>query len=592
MNHENFDVKQIPVKVQLGGPRLFSFATWNIAGVMAQIALLTEMLRADSEVALQLFAGGVLAYALLALWWSIIWFARKNRHSELPVSLPAAIAVMLSLVTLYFVALAVYCDAMNIATEGFTYQNIPLSVFLGTGWFASLIVFLDIRDRVAEQLMDQVQLEANQDYVSKEAAKLMSDLPLNILERMQSDLREGRVKVDEIREDFTDAHSVKAAQAGGILREIAEQNVRTLSHEIHLNLDVQKDVLRWKSIFFNTIRKGKFHPFGVSLLVFVSTFASEVRAFGVARGLSLLIAGLVVLIAIALAANRLMQQVPRLRYFTIGAAFLLMQINTLITNGIRNSWSPGYISPAYFVLQIFACALFFLTFSLFPVWRSQRLKSLQLLAQSLKDSERAGFVQKMKVAKVLQDVVHILHGKVQSQLHACAMAIEQAVVRGDTQAIVSNLAIARKILFEEVLDEMRGELPTQGAKWENEVARKIQLWEGLVSISLVTLGDEVLFDAMVAVKAGRVIEEAIANAVRHGKAHHIDIRISASRESLEIEVCDDGTPAATSDSGALATTRGVGVALISACTDGNWSLRREGNSTKLLARIPSGTREL
>ena len=220
------------------------------------------------------------------------------------------------------------------------------------------------------------------------------------------------------------------------------------------------------------------------------------------------------------------------------------------------------------------------------------MKSLQFLAQSLKDSERASFVQKMKVAKVLQDVVHILHGKVQSQLHACAMAIEQAVVRGDTQAIVSNLAIARKILFEEVLDEMRGELPTQGAKWENEVARKIQLWEGLVSISLVTLGDEVLFDAMVAVKAGRVIEEAIANAVRHGKAHHIDIRISATRENLEIEVCDDGTPAATSDSGALATTRGVGVALISACTDGNWSLRREGNSTKLLARIPSGTREL
>jgi hypothetical protein len=91
---------------------------------------------------------------------------------------------------------------------------------------------------------------------------------------------------------------------------------------------------------------------------------------------------------------------------------------------------------------------------------------------------------------------------------------------------------------------------------------------------------------------GRVIEEAIANAVRHGKAHHIDIRISATRENLEIEVCDDGTSGATSDSGALATTRGVGVALISACTDGNWSLRREGNSTKLLARIPSGTREL
>ena len=92
MNHENFDVKQIPVKVQLGGPRLFSFATWNIAGVMAQIALLTEMLRADSEVALQLLAGGVLAYALLALWWSIIWFARRKRHSELLVSLPVAIA--------------------------------------------------------------------------------------------------------------------------------------------------------------------------------------------------------------------------------------------------------------------------------------------------------------------------------------------------------------------------------------------------------------------------------------------------------------------------------------------------------------------
>lgn len=45
----------------------------------------------------------------------------------------------------------------------------------------------------------------------------------------------------------------------------------------------------------------------------------------------------------------------------------------------------------------------------------------------------------------------------------------------------------------------------------------------------------------------RVVQESLTNAVRHGRARHLTVRLRRCGDELLIDVMDDGTPTAASD---------------------------------------------
>lgn len=55
-----------------------------------------------------------------------------------------------------------------------------------------------------------------------------------------------------------------------------------------------------------------------------------------------------------------------------------------------------------------------------------------------------------------------------------------------------------------------------------------------------TLGDVTVRDEITATHLYRIVQEAVANAIRHGKARNIDIRLDAGRGGLTLSVQDDG----------------------------------------------------
>ena len=121
----------------------------------------------------------------------------------------------------------------------------------------------------------------------------------------------------------------------------------------------------------------------------------------------------------------------------------------------------------------------------------------------------------------------------------------------------------------------------------SEISRKASLWKGIVQISLHF--DETIDDVRshIAHDAGRVVEEAIANSVRHGKAKRVDITVNRGAEGLNIVVSDNGEKR-PSGSGEMAT-RGMGTALFEAVSEGAWSMSHMGSGTVLSVPIAVGS---
>lgn len=110
---------------------------------------------------------------------------------------------------------------------------------------------------------------------------------------------------------------------------------------------------------------------------------------------------------------------------------------------------------------------------------------------------------------------------------------------------VSEIAELVKEADKYARDLARGLVPvvldTQGlAEALRRMADKVeQLMR--VRCTFETVGDVSVYDEEVATHLYRIAQEAVSNAVRHGKARHIKISLAASLERLRLRVQDDGT---------------------------------------------------
>jgi hypothetical protein len=114
-----------------------------------------------------------------------------------------------------------------------------------------------------------------------------------------------------------------------------------------------------------------------------------------------------------------------------------------------------------------------------------------------------------------------IHGKILTRLAATSLKLEQAVSNNDVEG------------FELCLKNLRGILENPTSEFgivilplNEEVASRLDPWEGLISIS-VDIDPELNLISNERVRdLGEVIEEVISNSVRHGGSQNIAIRIT------------------------------------------------------------------
>ena len=364
---------------------------------------------------------------------------------------------------------------------------------------------------------------------------------------------------------------------------------------------VSRTLWRMSAETYPPLRAGEFvrtllvrQPFATKSLVVLTVLAnytSVVDEAGVARGVAYLVAGACVITAICSGANRLMQRVPRYHVVIVAAAFALLQLATHGVNELRPRLGLAAHPDGLLLLQIGWSAVFVVATMSFGVLRRLRKEHLARFAAEVDEERVVAIAKSRKVADFARETSRVLHGAVQTRLTVCSLMIERARESNDEAALGLALMEAVAILQTPVEPVVGSE--TIGG----EVARKVALWDGFCSISVVV--DPHLDDSphAAARDVGRLVEEAISNAVRHGGASNISVRVSLNAGgAVSVTVEDDGVnevqrTAGDAHAAGDAHRAGVGSAMFDQITGGQWTLTRHNGTTQFIATLPASHRQ-
>lgn len=234
------------------------------------------------------------------------------------------------------------------------------------------------------------------------------------------------------------------------------------------------------------------------ILLLVLTVASRIVSNNLSEAVALYLGALVLIGALHLGASRLIAPVPLVEELQLLVLSQLWLALVTITVGVARALVTGgrSLDKAY------------------STWIGN-----QTTGQSSKDQLSA--YENRQLAQYL-------HGTVQTKLSNLALHLEQGSEKADLEADLNQI--------DQVIREALTEFHSRRAKSFEELMLKLEDdWGGLIDLQFlvteVSLTDQLL-DTL-----SHAINEAVANAYRHGKATRVTVNLN---EELELTVLDDG----------------------------------------------------
>ena len=185
-----------------------------------------------------------------------------------------------------------------------------------------------------------------------------------------------------------------------------------------------------------------------------------------------------------------------------------------------------------------------------------RERTLDALRTSITPSFLESEMAEADQRKLSERTATHLHNTVQARLTAAALHLEHAAAIRDDALAHTSVEQARSALANVRLPGERVQNPRE------RLEEIVTAWTGIATMEVHTpesMGDIARWH--IAVDA---IEEAVANAIRHGHATTITIRITEEEDALGITVHDD------SRSEGSAASRGLGDVWFDAISEGRW----------------------
>ncbi len=447
---------------------------------------------------------------------------------------------------------------------------------LGTAWgLTTADVLVSARETFERERAELASTASELARVSASQESLIAELRASILAAVDAELIPARQSVARqlslLETASTDAAWADAPQLG----DVAHDSLRPLIGLLDSDPQIAPIRVNTWSFFWSVVRTQSFQPLELSVIYVLTTLPGYWAARGAADSWRLVTFGLVALLAITLGANLLMKLVPRVHALVFLAAVALLQVPTVMFILEDSTRSPAERAAQVIVAVVFSVVIVMLVSSV-GSWRSGNEHALAAFGRYLDDRRAATSARAELSALVARDAARVLHGPMQARLAACAIAIEAAVQARDVAAYAQALRQAHDVLRDPLLASPVGPGDLSIATAVDEL---VALWRGLIDIH-VDIDPTVATATENSADVGRVIEEAVTNAVRHGDASAVWITVARAADGLELRVRDDGR-------GPTGQAPGLGTAMIDEVTRGSWSLARvEPGGALLTASIP------
>ena len=442
-------------------------------------------------------------------------------------------------------------------------------------WAIPLInVVLDTVARERAQRKRDIDAMVNVEMARLEEVDVARDLREEIRAGVVDALDPLRLRVDAALVDLESGGPLATPRLASDLRDGAETSVRPLSRDLWNEAAARYPRIPWERVIAQTVRTQPLRPL---MLVIASLLGDGIFILSErdpGQALPFVVVTTLAVAVIGVGTNALMRRWPRwhAECFVAGTASLVgLGLVALVYRG--REWGEGS-SPGAVVAWAILSVVTILVTSGFGSWRSEMSAMRSAFRSEVDEEFIAARVRSEQLADIARDAARVLHGSVQSRLVACALAIDQSSASGDRESLLVALAAAR-----EALEAPLPERAATAGSIADEVARKVALWGDACAFT-VEVDPGASTSAVDPLTVGRVVEEGLTNAIRHGAANAISVSVGAEAGGVAVIVADDGT-------GPKESTAGLGSAFLDQATGGNWSLDRMGDRTVLCAHVPA-----
>jgi signal transduction histidine kinase len=471
----------------------------------------------------------VIVVGVLAGIWAVLGFQVFFRDRALkPVRLLAYFSFYAVNATLYFAGVQ-YLDATSPQSSGIGWPaRLLSSIAIALAWAIAISLILDSTDRFRqrrEELLESlVTTELERRRESQEADRLREMLNAQV----DGVLASTRDRLDQaLRMETAGPLGLQKgtfSAAAEVVRSAATDVVRPLSHQLQEMASTTFPPPRLSGVFRQWWRQPRMPPLVTALLVSSQTTAESVRNFGGTIGplVSLLyFVGLYLLLLLVDGAGRRNPPWRRGLYLCAIAAVLLL-----------NLWfAEGLSSDPTDVGTVLANVLLSITYiavpSIYDALQQARAGIIDSLTHEIDSEELRTRAEAIDLSMAVDALARELHGRVQTQLVVCAAELDRAAEVGDHEAVTRTLHVAASVL-ESATNPRESTLNSVVSAWDS-------LLEVSTSFSGVTATDLSRHDVI------SVVEEALANAYRHGQAGAAQIKVEALPGALRVSVTDDGS---------------------------------------------------
>ena len=197
------------------------------------------------------------------------------------------------------------------------------------------------------------------------------------------------------------------------------------------------------------------------------------------------------------------------------------------------------------------------------------------LRSSISDAEVRRRALETEEARVRREIATHLHGTVAANVTAASMRLRRAIEDEDAEAAQRALVEARGLLEADLSTAVLVERSDLDGLL-HELAKS---WQGLARVEVSVSPHPALPPALVRAIVD-IVTEGVSNAVRHGDAERIAVRVEVGGDGAAVEVADDGHRPATA-------SRGLGSDIFDTLAPGAWSLVAVDSGGSLLtAQLP------
>lgn len=373
--------------------------------------------------------------------------------------------------------------------------------------------------------------------------------------RADPDLSRGRT-LDEITSLLTESNYDSGRQYSRTIRQVIEQDLRPLSHKLW-----QIESSRWSKYSLGdnwhlALTKFPFAPAFSSLAYGVTALMSQLRYSSMPEALVRSLLAAILVFTIFSVATRIFKNSNRLLILRFLSVPLIVAVSIYFLSSVMFGQIDAYPT----IETIATIWIWLLQLSLFGSLYLEIRSSRDHIRTALSlDSEQTLIDSKARIALAKftnREFANLLHGQVQNQLLALALQLE---------AGLSDEAKARKRVIDIMAVAHSQISKTADPNVMSRLRQLVEQWGAFAKISIDADFDTEQLPADKGRLVIQVVEEGVANAIRHGLANRVKVKLCGDGEKLRVSVQDNGL-------GPRTGKPGLGSELFQAASPNNWRI--------------------